>query len=211
MGLKEISNLGKFTVSTHKQGSDGPQPHKLTIYFVKRVGIRDIRFFVNYGDDESYTPTKIIFKSGTSENNLIEFASMTLESPVGWQQVPIAGAGGGPDGNTLVSYVLQMQIHENHQNGKDTHLRGIKIYAFDVDAVQGAAANPDTTRTEDAADISTAFGSGAVSRGTPSREARARNNVSRLDEISRALASTRLESGDGGLPVPDFMRDPEIR
>ncbi|KAJ3956270.1 hypothetical protein N0V92_007194 [Colletotrichum tropicale] len=148
-GLKEISNLGKFTVSSHKQGngvdqlrhdslksywqSDGPQPHKLTVYFIKRVGIRDIRFYVDYNEDESYTPTKIIFKSGTSENNLIQFATMDLSAPSGWQLVPIAGSGGGPDGNTLVSYVFQMQILENHQNGKDTHLRSIKIYAADTD------------------------------------------------------------------------------
>ncbi|KAF5570655.1 anaphase-promoting complex subunit 10, partial [Fusarium pseudocircinatum] len=111
-GLKEISNLARFTVSSHKPGngveelksddlklfwqSDGPQPHKLTMYFTKRVGIRDIRFYVDYNEDESYTPTKVVFKAGTSENNLIEFATMALENPSGWQQVPIAGAGGGP-------------------------------------------------------------------------------------------------------------------
>lgn len=96
---------------------------------------------MDYNEDESYTPTKIIFKSGTSENNLIQFATMDLSAPVGWQQVPVAGAGGGPDGNTLVSYVFQMQILENHQNGKDTHLRSIKIYAADTDA---ANADPDS-------------------------------------------------------------------
>ncbi|KKA31168.1 hypothetical protein TD95_002281 [Thielaviopsis punctulata] len=145
LGLKEISNLGRFTVNSHKQGSgvdelrsddlrlfwqsDGPQPHKLTVYFIKRVAIRAIRFYVNHEEDESYTPTKIVFKSGTGENSLIEFASVELETPTGWQDVPIAGCGGGLDGNTLVSYVFQMVILENHLNGKDTHLRGIKIYA----------------------------------------------------------------------------------
>ncbi|PHH50722.1 Anaphase-promoting complex subunit 10, partial [Ceratocystis fimbriata CBS 114723] len=144
-GLKEISNLGRFTVSSQKQGngveelrsddlklywqSDGPQPHKLTVYFIKRVSIRTIRFYINYKEDESYTPTKIVFKSGTGENTLIEFASVELSTPVGWQDVPVFGCGGGLDGNTLVSYVFQMVILENHQNGKDTHLRGIKIYA----------------------------------------------------------------------------------
>ncbi|KHN99171.1 Anaphase-promoting complex, subunit 10/DOC domain protein [Metarhizium album ARSEF 1941] len=207
LGLKEISNLGRFTVSSHKPGngveelrsddlklywqSDGPQPHKLTVYFVKRVGIRDIRFFVDYSEDESYTPTKIVFKSGTSENNLIEFATMAMESPVGWQQVPVAGAGGDPDGNTLVSYVLQMQILENHQNGKDTHLRGIKIYAFDPDAAQGAGR--DTAAAED---------EGAA--GTF-------DTVDRLDDIVRDLAAARLEGGEAGFSIPDFMREPEIR
>ncbi|KAK6449082.1 hypothetical protein FP744_10005332 [Trichoderma asperellum] len=204
-GLKEISNLGKFTVSSHKPGngveqlrsddltsywqSDGPQPHKLTIYFVKRVGIRDIRFYVDYNEDESYTPTKIIFKSGTSENNLIQFAAMNMESPVGWQQVPLAGVGGEPDGNTLVSWVLQMQILENHQNGKDTHLRGIKIYAFDADAVQPS--EPDNTVDTDS---------------LAERQAAAR-----LDDIAQTLAAARLESSETGFSLPDFMRDAEIR
>ncbi|KAL7922007.1 anaphase-promoting complex, subunit 10 domain-containing protein [Trichoderma austrokoningii] len=204
-GLKEISNLGKFTVSSHKPGngveqlrsddltsywqSDGPQPHKLTIYFVKRVGIRDIRFYVDYNEDESYTPTKIIFKSGTSENNLIQFAAMNMESPVGWQQVPLTGVGGEPDGNTLVSWVLQMQILENHQNGKDTHLRGIKIYAFDADAVQPS--EPDNSMdTSGLADDQTA---------------------ARLDDIAQTLAAARLESSEMGFTLPDFMRDAEIR
>ncbi|UKZ77307.1 hypothetical protein TrVFT333_005027 [Trichoderma virens FT-333] len=212
-GLKEISNLGKFTVSSHKPGngveqlrsddltsywqSDGPQPHKLTIYFVKRVGIRDIRFYVNYNEDESYTPTKIIFKSGTSENNLIQFAAMNLASPVGWQQVPLAGVGGEPDGNTLVSWVLQMQILENHQNGKDTHLRGIKIYAFDADAVQPSES--ENTRMDDTLDTVEAAGS------------RAAVSNPRLDEIAQTLAAARLEGGDSGFTLPDFMRDAEIR
>ncbi|KAF9874464.1 anaphase promoting complex subunit 10 [Colletotrichum karsti] len=201
VGLKEISNLGKFTVSSHKQGngvdqlrndslktywqSDGPQPHKLTVYFIKRVGIRDIRFYVDYNEDESYTPTKIVFKSGTSENNLIQFAQMELAAPVGWQQVPIAGSGGGPDGNTLVSYVFQMQILENHQNGKDTHLRSIKIYAADNDGV-------------------------GVEREAHPTSANTATNVDEPDteELADPWDISALEAD---LPVPDFMKEPEIR
>lgn len=212
VGLKEISNLGRFTVSSHKPGngveelrsddlklywqSDGPQPHKLTVYFVKRVGIRDIRFFVDYNEDESYTPTKIVFKSGTSENSLIEFATVTMDSPVGWQQVPIAGTGGEPDGNTLVSYVLQMQILENHQNGKDTHLRGIKIYAFDADAAQAGHAGA-------ADDMSDAP---QPAQGWPKPDV-----SDELGDIARSLAAARLEGADAGFVLPDFMKEPEIR
>lgn len=194
--------------------SDGPQPHKLTVYFVKRVGIRDIRFYVNYNEDESYTPTKIVFKSGTSENNLIEFASMSLESPVGWQQVPIAGAGGDPDGNTLVSYVLQMQILENHQNGKDTHLRGIKIYAFDGDSPQGAAAaaaaaaaTADGTSMEAARKA--ALEEEGIARQAP--DSTVRGQRLSLSEVARTLAVIRLDQGAEGLTIPDYMREPELR
>ncbi|RDA87913.1 hypothetical protein CP532_1716 [Ophiocordyceps camponoti-leonardi (nom. inval.)] len=216
IGLKEISNLGKFTVSSHKPGcgveelrsedlklywqSDGPQPHKLTVYFVKRVGIREIRFYVDYHQDESYTPTKMVFKSGTSENNLMEFASMTLESPVGWQQVPLAGTGGEPDGNTLVSYVLQMQVLENHQNGKDTHLRSIKIYAFDGDAAVHKGEGGDDADDDAHADVDDADDN----RGGAFKD-------DGLGDMVRALASARLEHGEAGFTLPDFMREPEIR
>jgi anaphase-promoting complex subunit 10 len=182
LGLKEISNLGKFTVSTHKpengveelrsddltkfwqlvslvrsiqvsirlltimHRSDGVQPHHLTVYFVKKVAIREIRFFVDYEQDESYTPTRIVFRSGTSENNLMQFALMELDRPKGWQKVPFDHVGGGPDGHTLYSWVLQMTISDNHQNGKDTHLRGIKIFAPDNDAdATGPAPSTDST------------------------------------------------------------------
>jgi anaphase-promoting complex subunit 10 len=190
----------------------------LTVYFVKRVGIRDLRFYVNYAKDESYTPTKIAFKSGTSENNLIEFAQMTLDSPVGWQQVSLQGAGGGPDGNTLVSYVLQMQILENHQNGKDTHLRGIKIYAFDAESGRGGGGsgigeNSSSSNNNPVEDMVDFLDNGSVSTTTRdggATSAQPGGSV-RLSGLTRQLADTRLENGEGGFTIPDFMRDPEIR
>ncbi|KAM3511933.1 hypothetical protein MY11210_004404 [Beauveria gryllotalpidicola] len=219
IGLKEISNLGKFTVSSHKPGhgvqelrsddlrlfwqSDGPQPHKLTVYFVKRVGIRVIRFFVDYQEDESYTPTKILFRSGTSENNMIEFATMTMDNPYGWQDVPISGAGGEPDGNTLVSYVLQMQILENHQNGKDTHLRGIKIYAFDPDSGQQAGGRRQQ-HNDDAEGIAAMVASGKqAGDGGGGGE--------RLSDVARILASSRVHAGESAFSAADFLREPELR
>ena len=205
--------------------SDGPQPHKLTVYFVKRVGIRELRFYVNYAEDESYTPTNIVFKSGTSENNLIEFAHLELHCPVGWQRVPLAGAGGGPDGNTLVSYVLQIQILENHQNGKDTHLRGIKIYAFDTDSAgagqtQGGGEASTNNPVEEMVEMM--GGGGGGGRGSSGSHAVAVGDDGhdgeegvRLSGLARKLAEAGMDSaGEGeaaGCTVPDFMREPEIR
>lgn len=167
------------------------------MYFTRRVDIRDIRFYVDYNEDESYTPTKVVFKAGTGENNLIDFATMALDNPVGWQQVPVAGAGGDPDGNTLVAWVLQMQILENHQNGKDTHLRGIKIYSFDNESAlaPGRDGNP----------VSDAVGlvDGAIRR--------AEGDAGRVRVSSVQRDPAQYEPGAGGLSIPDFMRDPEIR
>lgn len=124
---------------------------------------------------------------------------MNLDSPVGWQQVPIAGAGGEPDGNTLVSYVLQMQILENHQNGKDTHLRGFKIYAFDADTAHGAGRE------------SSVVGDDAGLTGREGNVAGQESSGDRLGDIVRTLAAARIESGEAGFAMPDFMREPEIR
>ncbi|KAJ4154980.1 hypothetical protein LMH87_000250 [Akanthomyces muscarius] len=225
IGLKEISNLGKFTVSSHKPGngvqelrsddlklywqSDGPQPHKLTIYFIKRVGIRVIRFFVDYQEDESYTPTKIVFRSGTSENNMIEFATMTMDNPYGWQDVPISGAGGEPDGNTLVSYVLQMQILENHQNGKDTHLRGIKIYAFDPDSGQQAGGRRQQTAEGVADEVAAMVASGKLASG--GGDDAGGTSGERLSDMARILAASRVHAGESAFSAADFLREPELR
>lgn len=154
--------------------------------------IRELRFYVNYAEDESYTPTKIIFKSGTSENNLIKFAEIAMEQPTGWQQVSLSGVGGGPDGNTLISYVLQMQILENHQNGKDTHLRGIKIYAFDAESTQGPGR--DNNPVDDMA--------GFIDPSLSLPKAKLSNILDGRDT---------LEIGESGFTIPDFMREPEIR
>ncbi|ROT42415.1 APC10-domain-containing protein [Sodiomyces alkalinus F11] len=226
LGLKEISNLGKFTVSSHKPGngveelrsddtdaywqSDGPQPHKLTVYFIKRVGIRDIRFFVDYQSDESYTPTRIVFKAGTSENNLLEFAMMELSAPSGWQQVPVVGAGGGPDGNTLVCYVFQMQILENHQNGKDTHLRGIKIYAADGDS-RGARGMPgaETESSNPMAEIIELIDN--PTRRRDEDEWVDEDSEMRLERIDRRLRAQQWEALEREVGEPDFMKEPELR
>lgn len=164
LGLKEINNLARCRVSTFKPGngvkelldddlsqywqSDGVQPHLMTMKFTRQVEIRALRFFVDYTQDESYTPTKILWYAGSSEHSLIQFASSILASPVGWQEVNITGCGGGDDSNSLCCFVVQMQVMENHQNGKDTHIRAVKVYGFD-DQLRAAGATGVPARDND--------------------------------------------------------------
>jgi anaphase-promoting complex subunit 10 len=91
-GLKEISSLASWTVTTAKPGSgvaalrnpdlahywqsDGPQPHLLTLHFFKLVSISLIRIFLDFESDESYTPTKIQFLAGMGGHDVQEFAEM---------------------------------------------------------------------------------------------------------------------------------------
>jgi anaphase-promoting complex subunit 10 len=157
-GLKEISSLASWTVSSSKPGcgvqalrapntqlfwqSDGPQPHHLNIHFFKMVSIVGMRIYLDFELDESYTPTLIRFAAGTGYADLQEFSVMRFEQPRGWLDVDFEGVGDPRDDNeegedgisklpVLRAMLVQVRICENHQNGKDTHLRGLQIFARD--------------------------------------------------------------------------------
>jgi anaphase-promoting complex subunit 10 len=141
-GLKEIGNLASWTVSTAKPGcgveqlrdedtnlywqSDGPQPHHINIHFAKRVKVKRIRIYLDFDNDESYTPTKMSVLSGTGFQDLVEVTKLDLERPTGWIEVKLDDV--HEDGE-LRTYLIQVAIHANHQNGKDTHVRGLQIFA----------------------------------------------------------------------------------
>lgn len=134
---------------------------------------------------------------------------MELTTPVGWQQVPIAGSGGGHDGNTLFAYVFQMQILENHQNGKDTHLRGIKIYALDTDTTASGVGGAGIGGVGVDLDRSTRS---RVRGGNPLDD----EAEDLLDSLERRVGGDlddpeTWRGGDGVLKIPDFMKEPEIR
>jgi anaphase-promoting complex subunit 10 len=177
--------------------SDGQQPHLLTIHFLRRVEIRAIRFYVDYNQDESYTPTHIVFFAGTGHHDLIQFAEVPLNNPVGWQDVPIADCGGGADGQSLCCWVVQMHIKENHQNGKDTHIRGIKIYALDDHQSLGGPAREPI------------HGSGNDSDDDHARVMNLAEGDPRLQELLDALDRHPLSQSFSN--VGDLMRDPVIR
>lgn len=154
-GLREISSLACWTVSSAKPGcavaalraqntnlywqSDGPQPHHLNVHFFKMVALAGIRIYLNFDLDESYTPTLVRFAAGTGYHDLQEFSVMKFERPSGWIDVDWEGVGdvGGEDGEPeeesalLRCMLVQVRICENHQNGKDTHLRGLQLFARD--------------------------------------------------------------------------------
>ncbi|KAB2577581.1 Anaphase-promoting complex subunit 10 [Lasiodiplodia theobromae] len=172
--LKEISSLASWTVSSSKPGcgvpqlrssatslfwqSDGPQPHYLNIHFFKVVEIVAMRIYLDFDQDESYTPTKIAFLAGMGEMDLQEWGVMSFVEPRGWVNVDFEGVGavdgsdddvsgsedelGDDEGEdetgrrrrklpVLRAMLVQVKILENHQNGKDTHLRGLQIFARD--------------------------------------------------------------------------------
>lgn len=107
-----------------------------------------MRIFLDFESDESYTPTKIQFLAGMGAHDVQEFAEMSFEQPTGWIDVDFSNVGPieqdedeeNMDANreidwskrpVLRAFVVQVRILENHQNGKDTHLRAVQIFARD--------------------------------------------------------------------------------
>jgi Anaphase-promoting complex, subunit 10 (APC10) len=98
IGLRDISSLATWTLSSSKPGcalpqlrhpspshfwqSDGPQPHTLTLHFFKLVAIVKMRVYLDFDLDESYTPTKMRFFAGMSEGGLVEFATWEVQDQV---------------------------------------------------------------------------------------------------------------------------------
>ena len=127
--------------------SDGPQPHLLSIHFFKLVEIVHMRIYLDFESDESYTPTKIQFLAGMGVHDIQDFAEMSFEQPTGWIDVDFSNVGPiepGEDDNddpnkeidwsrrpVLRAFLVQVRILENHQNGKDTHLRAVQLFARD--------------------------------------------------------------------------------
>jgi Anaphase-promoting complex, subunit 10 (APC10) len=97
-GLRDISSLATWTLSSSKPGcalpqlrhpspshfwqSDGPQPHTLTLHFFKLVAIVKMRVYLDFDLDESYTPTKMRFFAGMSEGGLVEFGTWEVQEEV---------------------------------------------------------------------------------------------------------------------------------
>lgn len=100
------------------------------------------------------------------------------------------------NGSVLKAMVLQMRVMENHQNGKDTHVRGFQVFACD-----------DTRR------VTAAPSASADRRGRQHRRHSARNSIhgiphggfGREDRNPSRLVETT------GLGEPEWMGEPVIR
>lgn len=93
--------------------------------------IHEIIIYTDFKLDESYTPSKISIRVGSTFHDLQEIHVEELNEPSGWVTIlPPAEAAPGEEGvdNALRTHFIQVAILANHQNGRDTHIRQIKIY-----------------------------------------------------------------------------------
>ncbi|KAF8581069.1 anaphase-promoting complex, subunit 10 [Ramaria rubella] len=144
--LPDIGHLAKWSVSSHKFGfgaeclrdedpetfwhSDGPQPHFITVQFGKKVAIQKIALYLSFTSDDSYTPATLCVRAGTGLSDLQDVRLVTFDKPNGWLlfDVYLEPTEEGDGFKPLHAYVLQVVVVSNHMNGKDTHVRGLRIF-----------------------------------------------------------------------------------
>ncbi len=127
--------------------SDGPQPHRVTISFYKKTKLTDIWILFSYKADESYTPQQLSIRIGNGYYDLQEVQVVDLREPEGWVRIPLAACPDSADRkfipqemavlrdksfggafDYLRCFCLQIAVIANHQNGRDTHIRNIRLF-----------------------------------------------------------------------------------
>lgn len=129
------------------------------------------------------------------ENAEEEERDSALDDDIQDEEGDIAEDRGDPyAGNVLKAMVIQMRVMENHQNGKDTHVRGFQVFACD-----------DTRRRVAAAPSASADG----------RHRRHSARHSLRGGITDRTGSEDIDTGrlisTSGLDEPDWMGEPVIR
>lgn len=106
--------------------SDGIQPHKVEVFFSKRMDIALIAIFLTLSADESYTPRIINIHAGNSPSDAVFYKTLEVTNMNGW--VALTFEDNLPKEKLLKCQYLRFTFPVNHENGKDTHLRGIRLY-----------------------------------------------------------------------------------
>ena len=92
--------------------------------------IHEIVIYTDFKLDESYTPSKISIRVGSTFHDLQEIHVEDLNEPTGWVTILPPTERTADDGadTALRTHFIQVAVLANHQNGRDTHIRQIKIF-----------------------------------------------------------------------------------
>jgi anaphase-promoting complex subunit 10 len=144
--LLEIGSHAVWSVSSAKPGygvdklrdgsidtfwqSDGVQPHLVNIQFNRRVALTMLAFYVDLELDESYTPVTVSVRAGTHFHDLEEVKLCDVPEPRGFMRIPLMQrVDDASDVEVpLRANLLQFAVLANNENGRDCHIRQIKIF-----------------------------------------------------------------------------------
>ncbi|KAI9022974.1 anaphase-promoting complex, subunit 10/DOC domain-containing protein [Phycomyces nitens] len=100
-------------------------PHTIDIVFGKPTWIKQVSLFIDYFQDNSYTPWIISIRGGTCYRDMQEIVQIECEKAVGWQHADLEDTG-----ECTRVFRLQIAILSTHENGRDTHVRQAKVYSI---------------------------------------------------------------------------------
>ncbi|TPX72633.1 hypothetical protein SpCBS45565_g00184 [Spizellomyces sp. 'palustris'] len=140
--MRDLSNVARISVSSFKEEhppekvmdgstdtywqSDGPQPHYVNLEFPQLMTLTKLSIYVDHSRDESYTPSIVAIRAGNSHYDLQDLHRYEIGEASGWIDFSLS-----EDEETLRplrAHIVQLCILGNLQNGKDTHIRQLKIY-----------------------------------------------------------------------------------
>lgn len=63
---------------------------------------------------------------GTTMHDLVDVCTIDLNDPMGWVSIPLREP--GTKDSPLRAHLIQVRILAMHQNGRDTHVRQLKVF-----------------------------------------------------------------------------------
>jgi anaphase-promoting complex subunit 10 len=97
--------------------TDDILPHAIQISFDRLQYVHSIQLFLSFAQDDSYTPERIEIRTGLTREAIRPVSSVTLVEPEGLFTLNIARK----------CFYIQLIINSNHQEGKDSHIRHMKV------------------------------------------------------------------------------------
>lgn len=92
------------------------------------MAVQEVALYLSYKADESYAPSEIVVRSGTTFHDLVEVKSVSLNKPEGWITINLTNDSPDEGDELLLTNFVQIMILANHLGGKDTHVRQVKIF-----------------------------------------------------------------------------------
>lgn len=128
-----VEQLRDDNLETYWQ-SDGTAPHCINVQFLKKTALTKICIYVDHELDDSYTPKRIVISAGSCIHDIVDVVSLPdLVDPSGWVTIDLESCshqlpGVSNQRSFLKTHFVQIRIQSMHQNGKDTHIRQVKIF-----------------------------------------------------------------------------------
>ncbi|KAI8096620.1 anaphase-promoting complex, subunit 10-domain-containing protein [Halteromyces radiatus] len=130
-GVEKIRDNNPLTY-WQSDSSNPRTPHTVDLYFHQATFIKQVSIFVDFFQDESYSPHQISIRGGTTYRDLHEIVELECEEMVGWKNADLSSIMDEP----VRVFQLQIAILSTHLNGRDTHIRQIKVYSVPLPYLQ---------------------------------------------------------------------------